>query len=75
MNLPKNKAVQKLAETFDIDLPEYYFEVQNYKEHDGVILIGEVKVFDSKGNFIRLADNKKLINTIHKYPVSFKKLK
>ena len=73
MNLPNNSSVQNLIETFDLEAPEYYFEVQDYALEEGMIVIKSVKVFDGKGKFISLANNERLVNSIHKYPVSFKK--
>ena len=73
MNIAKDKNVQDLIKTFDLDAPEYYFEVTDYYEIDNHIVIEKIQVLDSKGKKVRLADNKKIINGLHKYPIRFVK--
>ena len=73
MNIPKNKNVHELAKVMDLEMPEYYFEVTDYYEIDDHIVIKKIKVLDKNGELIRFADNKKLINGLHKYPVRFVK--
>jgi len=71
MNLPKNPNVQLLAETFDLELPQNYLVVSEYDFHDGSIRIKEMKLLDSKGNFIRFVNNQKVIGYMNAYPVTF----
>jgi len=73
-SLVNDTNVQKLAEAFDLKLPEYYFEITEYGVDDsGRIVIDEIKVFDNKGKFIKLADINKVVNNLDKFPTKFVK--
>lgn len=74
MELLNDDNVKNLAETFDLKMPDHYAEVSDYYELDGFIVIKSVKMFDRKGNFIKLADNSKLVENIHNFPIRFLKL-
>ena len=69
-----NKNVQDLIKTFDLEVDSYYLIVTDYHFESGAITINKMKLFDSKGVFIRFVDNKKVIGYMHKYPVSFEKI-
>lgn len=72
--LINSEPVQKLAEAFDLEMPQYYLKITGYGLDDqGRIVIDTIKVFDSKGKFLKLADNKKVMNGIEKFPVYFDK--
>ncbi len=75
MNFPKNPNVQLLAKTFDLALPKYYLVVTDYTLESGAICINTMKIFDSKGVFIRFVKNELVLEHMHKYPISFEKLK
>lgn len=73
MNLPSNPNVQLLAKTMDLDLPTHYLVISDYHFEDGQIRINKVKLFDSKGIFLRFVDNEKVVGHMNTYPVAFEK--
>jgi hypothetical protein len=73
-SIVNNSNVKKLSEAFDLNVPNYYMEISNWGLDDsGRIVVTEIKVFDSKGKFLRLAEMKKIVNSIDSFPVSFKR--
>jgi hypothetical protein len=73
-SIVNNPNVKKLSEAFDLNVPSYYMEISNWGLDDsGRIVVTEIKVFDSKGKFLRLAEMKKIVNSIDSFPVSFKR--
>jgi hypothetical protein len=73
-SIVNNSNVKKLSEEFDLNVPNYYMEISNWGLDDsGRIVVTEIKVFDSKGKFLRLAEMKKIVNSIDSFPVSFKR--
>lgn len=73
MNLPNDPNVKSLARVMDLDMPTNYLVVSDYEFKDGVIVINKIKVFDSKGEFIKFANNKNAMNGLKKFPVAFEK--
>lgn len=72
--MKNTEGMKALAGKMDLELPEYYFEIDRYELVGNQIVIKSVKVFDGDGNFITFAKNEKLINHIHEYPIRFKPL-
>ena len=66
------KEMKALAKEMDLELPQYYLEVARYELVGNQIVIKSIKVLDADGKFLKFADNEKLINHIHEYPIRFK---
>ena len=64
--------VKSLIETFDLKAPTERLEVSQYEFNSGLLEIKEIKVLDIQGNFLRLADLKKVVPHLSKYYVTFK---
>ena len=72
--LTENENVKKLIEAFDLELPSHYLNVSDWGLDDsGRIVIYEIKVFDNKGKFIKLADMKRVVGSLDKFPTTFKR--
>ena len=70
--MKNTEGMKALAEKMDLELPKTYLEIDRYELDGNQIVIKSVKVFDGDGNFLKFADNEKLINHIHEYPIRFK---
>ena len=70
--MKNTEGMKELAEKMDLELPQYYLEVARYELVGNQIVIKSIKVFDGDGKFLKFADNEKLINHIHEYPIRFK---
>lgn len=74
MSIFNNPNTQLLIKVMDLEVPiNNYLSVTDYELVDGNIVIKSVEVLDSNGEFCKLADNNKLIEHLHKYPIVFKK--
>lgn len=67
-----NSDIEFLVEKMDLELPEYYLEVDRYELDGNQIVIKSIKVLDKNGKYIKFAKNEKLIHHIHEYPIKFK---
>ena len=66
--------VRDLIKQFDLDEPKMYnILVDQYELQDGKIIILSAKVLDDKMNFLRFADQSKLIDKLNECNVIFKK--
>lgn len=65
--------IKKLADAFDCEYPKHYLVVSDYELVDDKIVIGEIKVLDVKGKFIKLASLTKVIKALSQYPIKFEK--
>ena len=70
--MKNTEGMKALAEKMDLELPNFYLEMDRYELDGNQIVIKSVKVFDGDGKFLKFADNEKLINHIHEYPIRFK---
>ena len=70
--MKNTEGMKELAEKMDLELPQYYLEVARYELVGNQIVIKSIKVLDDDGTFLKFADNEKLINHIHEYPIRFK---
>ena len=70
-NINNNEALKKARQDWGLQMPEHWLKITKYHCEDGKIVITEVKVFDRKDNFIKLADINKLAEVINKYPIKF----
>lgn len=52
-------SLSEFIKTFELE--QTYLEVSKYDFKDNMIVISEIKVFDSNNNFIRFADIQKVI--------------
>jgi hypothetical protein len=67
-----NPNIQLLIKQFDLKTPKMYnILIDNYELVDGKILILSAKVLDSNMNFIKFADQSKLIDNLHLCNVIF----
>ena len=65
--------VRDLIKQFDLDEPKMYnILVDEYELQDGKIIILSAKVLDYNMNFIRFADQSKLIDKLNECNVIFK---
>jgi hypothetical protein len=65
--------IKQLADAFDCEYPKHYLVVSDYQLVDDKIVIGEIKVLDVKGKFIKLASLTKVIKALSQYPIKFEK--
>ena len=73
MSIFNNPNTQLLIKVMDLEVPvENYLSVTDYELVDGNIVIKTVEVLDSNGNLVKLANNTKLIDHLHEYPIVFK---
>jgi hypothetical protein len=64
--------VQLLIKQFDLEVPKMHnILVDSYELNDGKIVILSAKVLDSNMNFIKFADQSKLIDHLHLCNVIF----
>jgi len=64
--------VQLLIKQFDLEVPKMHnILVDSYELNDGKIVILSAKVLDSNMNFIKFADQSKLIDNLHLCNVIF----
>lgn len=64
--------VQLLIKQFDLEVPKMHnILVDSYELNDGKIIILSAKVLDSNMNFIKFADQSKLIDHLHLCNVIF----
>jgi hypothetical protein len=64
--------VQLLIKQFDLEVPNMHnILVDSYELNDGKIVILSAKVLDSNMNFIKFADQSKLIDHLHLCNVIF----
>jgi hypothetical protein len=64
--------VQDLIKQFNLEIPKMYnILVDQYELNDGKIVILSAKVLDSNMNFIKFADQSKLIDSLHLCNVIF----
>jgi hypothetical protein len=70
--MKNTEGMKALADKMDLELPQYYLEVARYELVGNQIVIKSIKVLDDDGKFLKFADNEKLINHIHEYPIRFK---
>ncbi len=64
--------VQDLIKQFDLEIPKMYnILVDQYELNNGKIVILSAKVLDSNMNFIKFADQSKLIDSLHLCNVIF----
>jgi len=69
--MEENKQIKQLAEAFDLEYPKYTFVISGYHSSPQGMFISQIKVLDSKGNFIKFANIEKVIWHLSKYPVKF----
>ena len=67
-----DKNVKSLIETFDLKPPTERLEVSKFEFNADRIEIKEIKVLDIQGNFLRLADLKKVMPYLSEYNINFK---
>ena len=67
-----NPNVVQLISQFDLEIPKMYnILVDKYELNDGKIVILSAKVLDSNMEFIKFADQSKLIDSLHLCNVVF----
>ena len=67
-----NPNVQLLIKQFDLETPKMHnILVDQYELNDGKIVILSAKVLDSDLNFVKLADQSRLIDHLHMCNVIF----
>lgn len=66
-----NPKIKQLVEAFDLEYPKYTFVISGYHSAPQGIFISEIKVLDSKGNFVKFANIEKVIGHLSKYPIKF----
>lgn len=67
-----NPNVAQLIKQFDLEIPKMYnILVDKYELNDGKIVILSAKVLDGNMEFIKFADQSKLIDSLHLCNVVF----
>lgn len=67
-----NPNVAQLIKQFDLEIPKMYnILVDKYELNDGKIVILSAKVLDNNMEFIKFADQSKLIDSLHLCNVVF----